>query len=58
MRISVLVGTRNRDVALRRCLASIAAQDDAPHEVIVLDDASDTIRVADVAGGINLPLRV
>lgn len=48
MKISVLIGTRNRAAPLLRCLGSIAAQRQPPHEVIVLDDASDRIRVADV----------
>jgi GT2 family glycosyltransferase len=51
MRISVLVGTRNREAALRRCLASLERQDSPPHEIIVLDDASDSMRVLDAVNG-------
>ena len=48
MKISVLIGTRNRTTPLLRCLDSVAAQRQAPHEVIVLDDASDRVSVAEL----------
>ena len=48
MRTSVLIGTRNRAEALARCLGSLAVQTVPPSEVIVLDDASDTVDVAAV----------
>lgn len=38
MTVSVLIGTRDRPAALRRCLRSIAKQN-RPAEVVVLDDA-------------------
>jgi len=46
--LSVLVLTRNRAAPLLRCLDSIARQSLEAHEVIVLDDASDQLRVSDV----------
>jgi len=53
--ISVLVATRNRAEPLLRCLESVAAQKPAPHEVIVLDDASDAVDVAAVVVRARLP---
>lgn len=55
MRTSVLIGTRNRAEALRRCLASLRAQTTPPAEVIVLDDASEAADVADVVRTSGLP---
>lgn len=51
MKISILIGTRNRTRPLLRCLDSIAAQRWPPHEVLVLDDASDRLRAADILAG-------
>lgn len=58
MKISVLIGTRNRTEALLRCLGSVAAQRQPPHEVIVLDDASDQFRTADVLAANGVSARV
>jgi len=41
MRVSVLIGSRNRPEVLRRCIESILAQNHDDFEVVVLDDASD-----------------
>jgi glycosyltransferase involved in cell wall biosynthesis len=38
--VSVVVPTRDRPAALARCLASLAAQDRGPDEIVVVDDAS------------------
>ncbi|QIA26701.1 glycosyltransferase [Thermaerobacter sp. PB12/4term] len=43
MKVSVLIGSRNRPHVLRRCLDSIMRQTYDDMEVIVLDDASDDI---------------
>jgi GT2 family glycosyltransferase len=40
MTLSVLIGTRDRPQALRRCLDGVAHQQRAPLETIVFDDAS------------------
>lgn len=40
MTLSVVVATRDRAAALRRCLAALAAQDAGELEVVVVDDAS------------------
>lgn len=40
LRVAVLVATRDRPAALRRCLESLAAQTRPPDEVVVLDNAS------------------
>ncbi|MCF7992632.1 MAG: glycosyltransferase family 2 protein [Thiohalocapsa sp.] len=40
-RVAAVVVTYNRLAKLRRCLAAIAAQTDAPERVIVVDNASD-----------------
>lgn len=42
MKVSVLIATRDRPDALRRCLASVAQQRYPDLEVLVLDDASST----------------
>ncbi len=47
-RISVLIGTRNRPEVLKRCLRSILEQDYINFEVLVLDDASDSLSVCDL----------
>lgn len=39
-RVAVLVATRDRPAALRRCLGSLVAQTRTPDEVVVLDNAS------------------
>jgi len=41
MRVSVLIGSRNRPEVLRRCIESILAQNHDDFEVVVLNDASD-----------------
>lgn len=55
MQVSVLIATRDRPAALRRCLASVAGQDYADLEVLVFDDASavpiDEAAVVQEAGG-------
>ena len=40
MKISVLIGTRNRPEVVRRCIDSVMQQEYADAEVLVLDDAS------------------
>lgn len=40
LKISVLIGTRNRPEVVRRCIDSVMLQDYESLEVIVLDDAS------------------
>jgi cellulose synthase/poly-beta-1,6-N-acetylglucosamine synthase-like glycosyltransferase len=51
-RVSVIVPARNEEEALPRCLASLATQDMAPLEVLVVDDDSTdgTRAVAEAAG--------
>lgn len=46
--ISVLIGTRNRPEALKRCLKSVLSQDYANFEVLILDDGSDSCDVCDL----------
>jgi GT2 family glycosyltransferase len=48
MKVSVLIGTRNRTTPLLRCLESVEKQNLRPHEILVLDDGSDRVRVSDV----------
>lgn len=48
MKVSVLIGTRDRINVLTRCLHSVLAQDYPALEVIVLDDASSQYRLADL----------
>jgi len=59
--VSVIVPTRNRPEALRRCLAALAAQDVplAQFEVLVCDDGSeeDVRTVAEQAQQAGLPVR-
>lgn len=43
MRVSVVIGSRNRPEVLIRCLQSILCQDYPDLEVLVLDDASDKV---------------
>ena len=43
MRVSVLIGSRNRLGVLIRCLQSVLHQDYSDFEVLVLDDASDEV---------------
>lgn len=45
--LSVALVTRNRPASLRRCLASLRAQDTQPHEVVVSDD-SDAVFAGEV----------
>ena len=55
-RAAVLVATRHRPEALRRCLKSLAAQTHRPSEVLVLDNASDPpLALPDVSA---LPVRL
>jgi hypothetical protein len=57
---SVLIATRNRPDALRRCVESVAGQQGISLELIVLDDASvppiESRSLEEIAGG--LPLRL
>jgi GT2 family glycosyltransferase len=56
MKISVLVGSRNRADVLQQCLESVLAQEYEPFEVVVLDDASeDATRYADCLRQLNDP---
>lgn len=41
MKVSVLIGSRNRPMALQRCLESVLTQQYTELEVLVLDDASE-----------------
>jgi glycosyltransferase involved in cell wall biosynthesis len=46
--VSIVICTRDRSASLARCLASLARLDPAPHEVVVVDNASsdgETARV-------------
>lgn len=45
MKVSLLIGSRNRPDVLNRCLQSALAQDHTPLEILVLDDASDQLRL-------------
>ncbi len=56
--VSVLIATRHRPEALRRALASIAAQACAPAEVLVLDNASDAPLDAACLSAGAAPVRV
>lgn len=48
MKVSVLIGSRNRPNVLFRCLDSILSQDYPDFEVLVLDDASDQVDLCQV----------
>jgi GT2 family glycosyltransferase len=41
MKVSVLIGSRNRPMALQRCLESVLMQQHSELEVLILDDASE-----------------
>jgi len=43
MRVSVLIGSRNRSDVLFKCLENVLSQDYSDFEVLVLDDASDEV---------------
>lgn len=45
MKISVLIGSRNRAHILKRCLKSVLIQEYGDFEVVVLDDASDNAKL-------------
>ena len=49
IRLSVALLTRNRPESLRRCLASLRAQDCQPSEIIVSDDSDDPSAAAAIA---------
>jgi GT2 family glycosyltransferase len=57
--IAVAISTRDRPHALRRCLASLAAGERIPHEVVVADQSSSeaTWEVVDDAARNGLPAR-
>lgn len=40
LRVSVVIPCKDDAVALRHCLAALAAQDEPPHEVVVVDNGS------------------
>ena len=48
MKVSVLIGSRNRPEALHRCLTSILNQDYADLQILVLDDNSDQMRLDEI----------
>lgn len=50
IRLSIALLTRNRPANLRRCLASLRAQDVQPFEIIVSDDSDDTTAGVAIAG--------
>jgi len=45
MKVSVLIGSRNRPDVLFKCLESVLSQDYSNLEVLVLDDASDRVNL-------------
>jgi len=49
IRLSVALVTRNRPENLRRCLASVRAQDVQPYEIVVSDDGDVPSVAADIA---------
>jgi glycosyltransferase involved in cell wall biosynthesis len=53
--VTVVVCTRDRDVELRRCLASLQGQSYPATEILVLDNASTTPRAAEVAAQVKGP---
>ena len=57
--LAVLIATHNRQVPLRRCLESLAAQTQDPNtfEVIVADDGS-TDDTVEMVGNLELPFRL
>lgn len=50
--ISVLIGTRNRPEALKRCLKNVLSQDYPNFEVLILDDSSDSCDICDLIRGL------
>lgn len=48
MKVSVVIGSRNRPETLCRCLESVLKQDYPDFEVLVLDDASDEVDLCQV----------
>jgi cellulose synthase/poly-beta-1,6-N-acetylglucosamine synthase-like glycosyltransferase len=56
--VSVVIPVRNRESTILRALASVAIQDYAPIEVIVIDDASDDATPDILASYTGLPLVV
>ena len=56
-RVSVCIGTHNREGTIRECLDSVLAQTYRNLEVVVVDNAS-TDRTAEVAAGYGEPVRV
>ncbi len=50
MNISVLINSRDRPQVLARCLCSVLSQSLEPAEILVLDDASSTCRLAEELG--------
>lgn len=55
MKLSVLIGTRNRVEPLLRCLNSVLKQDYPDFEVLVLDDGSDKVDVCAIISALNDP---
>jgi len=55
MKVSVLIGTRNRVDPLIRCLESVLKQDYPKFEVLVLDDGSDKFNVCEAISKLGDP---
>jgi GT2 family glycosyltransferase len=55
--VSVVIGTRDRPGPLARCLASLAGLHDAPHEVIVVDNAPATSATRDLVARAHPEIR-
>lgn len=45
--VSVVICTRNRPAALRRCISSVCAQSDNPKEIIIIDDGESEPELLD-----------
>ncbi len=47
MKVSILIGSRDRPEILKRCLESACAQQYSPLEILILDDNSTQVRLAE-----------
>jgi glycosyltransferase involved in cell wall biosynthesis len=56
--LSIALVTRNRPESLRRCLASLRAQDLQPFEIVVSDDGDEPSVAAEIAGSAGARHRV
>jgi len=55
MKVSVLIGTRNRIDPLFRCLKSVFKQNYSDFEILILDDGSDKFNVCEVISKLGDP---